>query len=507
MNTRIIPILMFTTQLFAMNLALSHEGNFQDQVIKRFTNWVPEESVDLVSLTKPSLPYRIVGADDGHSFLQVDCDAEPLEIPGRKILNLSAHPSGQCIYAAVEYQSAIFVLDPETWKVIGEIPCPRFPSSVWCSATRLVVGCEESKVMTFFDLKTHIPVFAATATSDFTIKDKEVELTPAKVLRRTPDGSLVTLWTESLTKELRGFRYVVLVKEQEDSLVLGGGRLDTCCFVDSGRFLTYQYLRSATRGSMEIVSTSYQGPFEFAKSITLEDKAIHALSVGRGGKVFMLPHVTGSASERNYQEETLIFNESMSYVEAKIPGVILGEFEGQFVAVEKVASPGKIPHVEIRFVENQSLKASRIINVYKMRDFRIQNMRIIWVPGHEVLIFENAAESGQWSYVRCGPVPQSLMSKVTRSRVSLTNKLPTEWNVNELLRIKLAVDGVPEGALPTFKLLQAPPGMKFNSESGELTFLPNEVNLGQCKASIACQFEGKEYLVAEWDFEVKSSTR
>jgi len=60
------------------------------------------------------------------------------------VLQVVACPTGKVVYVIRRDEPVVAVVDPLTWKSVGEIVVPESPTSIWADATLIAVACDRA---------------------------------------------------------------------------------------------------------------------------------------------------------------------------------------------------------------------------------------------------------------------------------------------------------------------------------------------------------------------------
>ena len=478
-----------------------------EELVRRFRNQPPLPTAKISTPTSPSLSSETRYTENQHPYEFLDGTVERLEFNGQVPLDLCPHPDGSKLFAIFDKQAKVFIVDPAKLKIVSDFACPRFPVSLCCSAKNLAVACYESAVVSFFDLSTNELVAASTAS----LKDT---LMPISLIGQAPDKRLISLWKHRNSNG-SGSSIIVVIGEDEASNILGYADVDSCCFAKNSDFMIYQKMSGSPTGIPRVIGGKATGRLDFFSKTFPSKHVDHSpVFVSQNGSYFVLPRMADdSRTVGDYKTETIVFDREIEHVLGVIPGMVVAEYDGSFIALGRVFrakksslanDPGR--ECEIRFVNCVTHKDERVIRIGNANgaiELDRNSYRVVFVPGHEILFIRPTQENNPWHFVRCGPLDAAKSRRVEKVKVTLRNMLPSILRVGSTNKIMLDVALEPANASVEFKLVKGPPGMKLDRKSGEINFLPNEVNLGECQAQLVCIVNESEYPLVNWSFHVQ----
>ncbi|XZE21863.1 hypothetical protein SH449x_001771 [Pirellulaceae bacterium SH449] len=471
---------------------------------KRFKNPAILPKVEVVESKRKELPSKLLTTEQGTAYQYASSAVEPFRLGDKQVLDMCPSPNGKFLFVIIQNESTIQVLSTEDFQQVAEVVCPRYPVSLWCDSSRLAVACDESKVVTFFDVDSLEATFAAT------VKNSN-DLAPSRIVGRAPDGSLITLWRRSDTFYQDAERHVYLIGENLNASYHGYAPMDSCCFLRDGAVLTFQGELFRPSYGPVFVRSEVIGNLRKEARLFPSTKTDHGtIFLARDSELCLLPRYV-SIPDRAFdgdQTETFVLSQRLDSQYGRLTGLAIQESNGMLLTVEtpRIRPGQSAPDFSIHFYDAVTMELLRIVSFGKTDDIRSlprSHLDFRYVPGHEMLFFKaKVRDSKQWWYVRCGPLLKSAVTGESNAAARLRTTLPSRIKVGTRFEVKLDMENLPSSSRATFVLVEGPPGMKVSTDSGLLVFVPNAVNVGECRAEISCKVDGQQVQLKQWVFEV-----
>ncbi|MGN6544759.1 MAG: trypsin-like peptidase domain-containing protein, partial [Aureliella sp.] len=450
--------------------------------------------------------------DSGAPYALARTKASTVSLGDSKLLQMLADPSGRRLFVILQGQAKVFVFDPADMKLQQEIPVARFPVALWCDAERLVVACDESRLIAYIDTETLKPVATVRIPGD-------TELQPVRIVGRVPDGSLMTLWLAPKVGSTE--RWLYLVNENRETLKVIVRHMSWCEFLSPDLLWTQSAFNQSPSGNPELWSFT-DGPRASDKLFNAFGRSglrLFGCSCGRSflsedGKSFIIPTEAKPFMKdaKATDVRTLVVTRDLSMITHELDATVLYEYPSEdcYVAWRAGKSPlrSPLPPPEILYYSRSS---GRIVRKILVDDF-IPNMAIfafaretptaVFVPGHELLLaYDDHSPKADIHVIRCGPITGA-GDVAAEAGLAAENPPPKQAVVGRALVYKPNFARPAAARSVVFRIVEGVEGMQIDPDSGEITFIPKPVNLGVYDIRVVASVDGIDVPVLKWRLEI-----
>ncbi len=452
----------------------------------------------------------------GRTYTKVESKVQIIQME-KQIIGLAAAPSGKALYAIYAGEPGVKVLNPFTLKQTASIPTPRNPTSIWCDTSRIVVVCQDSKVVTVIDSRRGRPVKA------FKIRESD-KLIPRTIIGRSPDGGYMVTWKTNDGAWWDIFLFHHYEKNGKSKQIVKGA-IDWATYMPDTNMMFAQHnfggspsgvpdmfdLRKV-KGNQRPQNILYQnklfgGSASFHRSFSLA-------FLTHNKKCIVLPTPKTSGDGRG-QPWTYVADGSLKRIKLEFPGSALVEVPAKdmFVTLGRSWDPitKRAGGPQVSYIASATGRVLRQVNVtgisghYNFPTYTYPNWPCVYVPGYEVLLFtERRQRSGQGSKVyrvQCGPVGKGLDQKGDPN-VAARNEPPAKARPGKKLSFKPEFKR-PANRTVTFKLKNPVEGMTIDKKTGTWTWTPDEAWLGDYDITILAVIDGVEIEVITWTISIE----
>ncbi|MGE0708092.1 MAG: hypothetical protein AB7N76_17215 [Planctomycetota bacterium] len=439
------------------------------------------------------LPARRERGVEGRSQLLVDTRCEQLRFP-RRLRDVCAPPSGREFYAVEEGRSEVLVCDAVSLRLLDRIATPRFPVSLWCDETHLVMACDESRLVRVIDRKSHAAVQVQRAGEDWV---------PYRAVGKAPLGGWASIWRRR-QGEARGL--VLLLEADGASRRLArhadDDTLETLTLLAGPPRAIYQQ----PRGVAQLIYLGARPPGDGVQVHPVlrqaQDGQDRFATSGASFLTADLKRVVLPLQRRSPAPPrpwTYVLGADLGLPVIEFPGVAIGEGPGYFVSLVDFRTEWGRGPFEVHYVQRSSGALLRRVLVRSLASplsplTRRQRLAC-FVAGAERLLVQGA--ESVLNVIPCGPLAPGLESPSLQP----TTAPPSRAGVGKPYAYAPAfASKPPAGAV--FGLAKAPTGASVDPATGAVRWTPGPGMLGSWEFELVARVEGEELPVAAWVVEV-----
>ena len=484
------------------------QNPIQAKLAERFRRTKPRRTVEPVGPgPMDPLEAKLERDQYGRPYSLVETQAETLTMGDTKLLQMVSAPNGEFVYAVFSDRASVAVFDTRDMLLLKEIPVARYPIGLWCDTERLVVACNESRLISFIDL--------ASGQITRSVRIDNREMRPIRICGEAPDGSMITLWQDPATSSVD---HLYLVEESGDSLEVAKGDFDWCVFPDGANFLwQHSTFRNSPSGAGSVFPLGDPNQRvdlrrdAFGKrGLSLHRDCGHSFLTS-DGKHFILPIEAREMEPMTpYGTMTLVLRPDLSEIVMDLPGSVVAESPtGEyFVAWRNTPGVVGLARPQVLYVSRSTGRIIRQINVngYEPHPgcFPIRNAtpNIIYVPGRELfLVHDNNAQDATVTMIRCGPIVSDALVPADPTIVS-ENLPPRVAYIGKAMAYAPSFTRPADADSIVFRIKQGVPGMEIDPSTGRISFTPTDANLGLYDVVIVADIDGIEVPVLKWLLEI-----
>ncbi|XZE21862.1 YncE family protein [Pirellulaceae bacterium SH449] len=465
------------------------------------------------------------------SFLTLG-DAEPLQAV--------SHPHGTHVFLIQESDPNVYVLNTTDFTIERTIAVPPDPVSIWCDADSLVVASNKSRVVTFIDLHSEKKM----TSSIRSIWDSDASsFAPKRLLGRGPDGSVMSIWGHDewsierlyFLKPDSSPLHVATARATNYIFPLGAGlaieqnekssphAIPRLVAINSGKFTSLDILPELARLGLG----KHQ---DHGRAILTDDKKNVLIPVSTKNRNAN----AGKSDSSSYMHETLLFSGDLKSYIATIPGIIFNHIPEHNLFLSAAIKPGNTAEDyswDVLYIERRSNRVLRTIRFEKFYlareigrgiDANQLTGELTYVPGREVLLVRQSLRGKRgWVMIPCGTNEQlvqmdtALVAEQSSDNNPLLEeskpRIPANWTPTlspdskppNVVKVGDELRFTPEVTLrqewkAKFVLVRKVPGMTINENSGTISFIPKQAQLGLYDVRIVIEIDGIQYHLLDW---------
>lgn len=348
---------------------------------------------------------------EGHEFWITRSKLETVSIGSASIRQVLSDPRGDRVYIITEKGRDILVFDPVARKVVRNIVVPRYPIDMWCDSQRLVVACDESRVVITIDTNTYEILRSIRPISDDAMQ-------PEQLMCPLPDGSMLTKWkrvqpprTSSLYLLLADGNSKFVTKDADLRFAMAlpskllwqpdAGGVPYCKRVDGkdvSSLISPAFLKIKPHTQFQTIGLEFLSADQQHVVVPFQDPILLAqLSATKATKE-SLESAEGSG--------TLVASSDLKERVHYLPGHIYAEYSKEDAYVG-VGIQGTEPSFNLIYFNRSTGRIVRKISVPTGQAFHLITHRsrptLTFVPGHELTISVSSV-AGEMHLIRTGPL-------------------------------------------------------------------------------------------------------